>query len=217
MILFILFPFVGFYLGVKYQEAVNPNIDVSVLPDLNVHQVEGNLTLNTINLSAVSDSTPQSEYFRAQIQVPSDYYATDDQMLDAYDSQGGMAPPRIILMKGYQILPNENYYTKVTDNPTNECIAIWSTLGFGSIDDWNQSITQFAGKLTDQVAIQVGQRQADMFLMTKASGNVYIAYLPIKGPGGLSYYFNTCNTKNKTDFINVIKSIKFRGDLSLNQ
>lgn len=158
------------------------------------------INLNNFNL----------EYFVSQVTAPSSYYATDDNMLTAYDSQGGMAPPRLILSKGQQII--DNYYQKITEELKNDCIVIWSTRSFESVDDWNKSVTQFEGNLLNPEQISVGSRQASVYTLHMTSKDIYVGYLPIGNKENTSYYFHTCNTNNKSDFESVIKSIKFLSD-----
>lgn len=165
--------------------------------------------MNTISLS----SGPNN-YFRAQLIAPSDYFATDDSMIEDYSSQGGMAPPRLILMKNHQVFSN-SYYRNITTNASNECIIIFSTMSMGShaLDAWNTNITQFNGQLTDKEVLAIGGRNAQIYKMVRKEGNIYVGLLEIGDKNDTSYYFHTCNTNNKTDFINVIKSMKFRGDI----
>lgn len=162
---------------------------------------------------------PSLKYFISQITAPGDYFATDDNMLESYLSQGGMAPPRLILMKNYQVaagaMEDQSNYDAIFHQLKNDCIAIWSTNGFTSIDDWNSNITQFKGPLSENQNIAVGKRTAHMAMMSTSQGNIYVAFLSIGNKDNTSYYFNTCNTNNKSDFVQVIQSIKFRNDASL--
>jgi len=162
---------------------------------------------------------PSLKYFISQITAPGDYFATDDNMLESYLSQGGMAPPRLILMKNYQVsagaMEDQSNYDAIFHQLKNDCIAIWSTNGFTSIEDWNSNITQFKGPLSENQNIAVGKRTAHMAMMSTSQGNIYVAFLSIGNKDNTSYYFNTCNTDNKSDFVQVIQSIKFRDDVSL--
>ncbi|OGE14705.1 hypothetical protein A3F00_03505 [Candidatus Daviesbacteria bacterium RIFCSPHIGHO2_12_FULL_37_11] len=163
---------------------------------------------NIINFPG-HEKVAESDYFRGQITAPSSYYVTTDDMLTSYDSQGGMAPPRLILMKRFQVF--SKYYDSI-NNPSNECIAIWSTNGFRSADDWNNNLTQFEGKLNNKEEFTIGTRTAEVYEVVKKGGNLFIGFLPI-GNNHTTYYFNTCNPNNKSDLLSVMKSIKFRGDI----
>ena len=164
-----------------------------------------------VNMSAVPN-----EYFGAQVTSPGDYFVSTDSMLTAYNTQGGIAPPRIILMKGYQVTNSETYYKEVTDNPKHECIAVWATGGFSSIDDWSSSILQLPeGDVSENTTVKVGDREATVRKKTVDGKAIYEAYVQVStADGGVSYYLNTCNAENKEDFLNVLKSLKIRADLS---
>lgn len=171
-----------------------------------------------INLSSTGDEK-MDLYFRAQITAPSSYFVTDDQMLDSFDSQGGMAPPRLVLMKNYQLIPNdkhENYLKDIWDYNKNDCISIWSTGGFSSVDEWTQLSGQGNkyGKSDYYETIKVGNRSAQLYKLKLRDGSIYVAYMPVSTEnGGVSYFFMTCNENNKQDLASVIKSIKFRKDV----
>jgi hypothetical protein len=165
-------------------------------------------------MAAYDNNDPSLTFFRSQITIPDGYFVTDDNMLVSYASQGGMAPPRVILMKGYQLLDEEKYYDAITKNPGDECIAVWTTQGFSKIEDWNSSITQYNGKLTNKETITVGKRNAEMYTLQRKEGNVYVGFLQVGDKDDTTYYFNTCNDKNKQDYKSVIASLKLRGDVN---
>ncbi len=173
---------------------------------------------NVINLSSTGDEK-MDLYFKAQITAPSSYFVTDDQMLASYDSQGGMAPPRLILMKNYQYIPDakkENYLKEIWDYNKNDCISIWSTGGIGSVDEWTQTIGQGKyGKSETHDVIKVGERSAQLYKLKLNPGSIYVAWMPVSSlsEGGVSYFFITCNENNKEDLVSIIKSIKFLKDV----
>lgn len=154
-----------------------------------------------------------------QIKYPASYFVTSDDMLGSYASQGGMAPPKLILMKNYQISADKepNYFYEITKNHKNDCIVIWSASDSDSIDDWNWLASDFVGTIENKEIISVGSRSADLYLSSKDTGNIYVAYLQINATNNISYYFHTCNANNKNDLVEVIKSIKFRGDINFNE
>lgn len=178
------------------------------------------LTLKQINLSRENDTLA---YWGAQVMAPDNYFATDDIMLSNYDSQGGMAPPRVILMKNHQILNDKttNYYEQLAKSQKDDCISIWTTMSMGkdprnALDAWNADITQLKGQLVDKENIEIGNRTAQIYKMIRKEGDVYVGLLQIGDKGDTSYYFKTCNVNNKTDFVNVIKSLKLRADINFN-
>lgn len=235
MIVFITFPIIGFVLGMKCQSFVNlstqqfistnksPNIILSptsfiqTTPEIEKSKTIISPTINSNNSEIVrfnlNGGAPNLKYFISQIRAPSDYFATDDNMIDSYLSQGGMVPPRIILMKDHQVSGN-NYYSEIHQSK-NDCIVIWSTNGFNEIDDWNNNVTTFKGTLTENQTIKVGTRKAQIYKMVKNDGDIFVALLQIGNSDNTTYFFHTCNINNRSDFINVIQSIKFRDDAGL--
>ncbi len=208
VLLFILLPLLGFYLGSKMQK---PNNSPTVKSDY------------VTPASAIFNLTPATDtlsYFRAQVTAPGTYYATDDNMLVDYGSQGGGAPPRLILTKDHQVASNANKglpdYINLLEHSTSDCIIIWSTNGFSSLHDWNVNIMNLKEKLTDYEALQIGKRSAETYTTRSTKGDIYVAYLPIHNKDNTSYFFNTCNTNNKEDFLSVIESLKFREDINYN-
>jgi hypothetical protein len=166
----------------------------------------------------LNGGAPDLTFFRSQISTSSDYFATVDTMMDSYKTQGGMAPPRIILMKGYQVNESDqggniNYFSSIHQTQ-NDCIVIWSTDGFDSIEGWNNDVVDLKGILTDHQELSIGSRKVQLYKMTRKEGDIYVALLQIGNKRETSYYFHTCNTNNKSDFISVIQSIKFRDDVT---
>lgn len=147
------------------------------------------------------------------IEIPYSYYVTSDEMLVSYDSQGGMAPPRLILMKGYQVMGEDDYMDHILNNPSFPCVAIWSTRAFEDGNDWNNLITQSKSPLSEIETINVGSRSAQIFETSNEFGKLYSGFLPINDAEQTSYYLHTCNDTNKSDLIDIMKSFKFRGDV----
>ncbi len=210
LIIFIIFPIISFILGMKFQlwfNQYNYQIDkektffkILISPSINIRKKA------IFNLHG----NPESEYSTFQITSPIDYFATDDEMLTSYDTQGGRAPPRIILVKGYQV-SGRDYLSEIRQS-RNDCIVIWSTNGFDSVDDWNQNLG-FKGILNEIEQIAVGTRQVKLYKMKKNDGEIFEAFLSIGNEKKRTYFFHTCNKNNQLDFIEVIQSIKFRDDL----
>lgn len=154
-------------------------------------------------------------YFTSQIQAPRTYFATPDTMIESYLSQGGMAPPRLILMKGYQVSGKDTEYLSAIKNPTHDCIVIWSTNGLNTIADWNQIIPNTQGIVSQSQEIIIGNRKAQIHMIQKNEGNILVGLLNIGNSDKTSYFFHTCNVHNKQDFTDIIRSIKFRDDEQL--
>lgn len=206
-IIFILAALVlGYYLGfLKYNVQQSPANN----------QQTSKSSENKVNFSTDLENA-SLKYFTGQVTSPSSYFVTDDKMVVSYDTQGGMAPPMLVLMKSHQVLPsqNTNYYQDLMQNNKDECILVWGTNGETSIEDWQSGILQIKGALQNPEQITVGTRKAMLYLMKDNGGDKYVAFLPIGNSDETSYYFNTCNSSNKSDFVNVIKSLKLRGDIN---
>ena len=160
-------------------------------------------------------------YFSGKGEIPHDYLATSDTMLENYASQGGSAPPRLILMKNIQSLVSDksSYINDIT-NPSNTCIVIYSTNGFDSIESWVGS----GRKLSNEEKIVVGKRTASIYqhmpskedtgiYNSLSTGKSFVGFLAIGNNDSSSYYFQTCNFDYKDDFVHVIKSLQLRPDL----
>lgn len=170
-------------------------------------QNQTNALMKSITLFAGDNSSPSS-YDRSQVRFPSNYFATLETALEADNSTGGMAPPRLILLKNDQALGSKNYFDIITKQSQNDCIVIWSGNGITTIDQWSI----FSGSLVDKEDVVIGARKAIVYKMQRPQGNIYVGFLPIGNKDSTSYYFHTCNTNNHTDFINVLKSIQFTAD-----
>ena len=168
--------------------------------------------VKSINMSPISRD--QSDYFGFNITAPYSYFATSDEMLVSYDSQGGMAPPRLILMKGYQVMGEDNYFKQVTNNPSDVCIAIWTTMGYNKTEYWLSS-RGFSENISDKEEITIGDRTAGVYKTSNAATDIFVGFLPIDDERQTSYFFNTCNTSNKEDLISTMKSLKLRSDINL--
>src|SRR2546421_4032060 len=91
------------------------------------------IQLLTVNAGGGSSSLPPSWHF--QVQYPSKYFVTDDEMLVGFNSQGGIAPPRLAFTTGAQLMAlNPNIYEFLKAGG-HDCILDWSTLGFGLVSD----------------------------------------------------------------------------------
>ena len=86
---------------------------VSKSPNPNSYLTPKSAT-KSINMYPLGDNQP--DYFGFNITAPYSYFATSDEMLVSFDSQGGMAPPRLILMKGYQVMGEYDYQQQILQN-----------------------------------------------------------------------------------------------------
>ena len=197
----------GFLLGFLLYNIVFPN-------KASAPKSSGGGGKNEISVGFSSGDATTDRYFQFKIDAPKSYSASSDQLLTNYLSQGGMAPPRLILNKGDQYFWDQDnkYLDKILSFGQEECISIWTTGGFGSIKDWlflpyNQNV-----KLGQKEEVKIGKRTAELYKMSVVGGSVYAAYLPIDSANKYSYFFRTCNDKNKGDLEDIMKSLKLRVD-----
>ncbi len=169
---------------------------------------------NKINFFSPGDEK-RLAYFKGQITASSEYLVSSDDMVTYYGTQGGMAPPRLILTKSYQALPKKDYTDySYMDFGDNDCILVWSTNGFSTIEEWGETTESFDGGLENKEPVNINSRIADVYRTTNKGKGKYVAYLPIGNTDGTSYFFETCNLNNRNDLENIIKSIKFMPDLN---
>ncbi len=169
---------------------------------------------NEINNTFSSGDSRIDDYFAFKIIAPKEYLATTDQMLSSYLTQGGMAPPRLVLNKNHQIMGTDNgdFIGKVWSYNANDCISIWTTGGLSSIEQWLDLPSLEIGELSGKETIKSGTRNVDLYNLKLKNGNIFVAFMPIKNNFSTSYFFRTCNQNNKEDLVNVIKSLKLRID-----
>ncbi len=167
-------------------------------------------SLNTVNSKGYS-SDNLSKYLSFQIKYPSNYFVTSDDMVTSYKSQGGMAPPRLILAK--KQLLDVNYYEDLQKmNKANDnCILIESTIGFTSPEDWRHEVI-FNGKDVTILSEEKVEGRKGEIIYHKISVDGEDKFESfIKMPEDISYYFHTCGNKNKADFETVLKNFDIRG------
>ena len=169
---------------------------------------------NEINNTFSSGDARIDDYFAFKITAPKEYLATTDQMLSSYLTQGGMAPPRLVLNKNQQIAGTDNgdFINKVWNYNANDCVSIWTTGGLGSIQECLDLSSLEIGELSNKEITKAGKRDVDLYSLKLKNGNIYVAYMPIKNNFSTSYFFRTCNQNNKEDLVNIIKSLKIRID-----
>ena len=132
----------------------------SSVPTLTTGKNEELLTANAH--TGIDDE--RSPYFTFQLKYPSKYLVTSDDMVTDYKTQGGMAPPRLIFTLGNQPLGKLTYWD--LQKKEEDCILVWSTSGFRTIDDWHNLIYQKNPKVISQ----------DSFTRDKYTINKYMAY-----------------------------------------
>lgn len=170
--------------------------------------------LNEINNKYSTGDFRIDQYYAFKVMAPKNYIATTDQMLGSYLLVGGIAPPRLFLNKNRQLLVNdrENFLSKVWKHSKNDCISIWTGAGLTTIEQWLNFPSLEVGKLGNREEVFAGEKKAEVYKLSLSKGTIYVGFMPIESEYGISYFFRTCNENNKTDFINVIKSLKLRSE-----
>ncbi len=186
--------------------------------------------LNSDELFTVNAYSSVASAFQSfRIKFPSSYVVTSDDMIADYKSQGGMAPPRLILTKGAQPLkpsgPNGyDYASLFTDN--KDCIMIHSTQGFKNIDDWEYTVypeviplAQGGSRLErnkvnvhSNNTIKVGDFDG---IVREVSDEIYPRRIEIfvKMPdNSSSFFFHTCNMSTKEDLYKILEHFDIRGE-----
>lgn len=162
-----------------------------------------------MNAAGGSSSLPTSWHF--QVQYPSTYFVTDDDMLVGFNSQGGVAPPRLAFTKGAQLMAlntNAFQFLKAGDH---DCILVWSTLSFSSISDWERLVWQ--GNAITVVSERTQQVGSFTFVIREvapsgSSGHSFEAFVQL--PQSLSYFFNTCSANTQADMLAMLQTFRVR-------
>jgi len=165
--------------------------------------------LLTVNAGGGNSSLPLAWSF--QVQYPARYLVTDDWMLTGYNSQGGVAPPRLAFTVGSQFMSLNSSAFDLLKAGDRDCILIWSTLGFQSISDWER-LTRTAGP-----GPVVSERTQQFGSFTFVVREVVVAGTPsnaseafVQLPQNLSYFFTTCNANSKADLFTVLQTFRVR-------
>lgn len=198
-----------------------------------VLQKYNTMVKDTKKLNTVNAHTSDNPNLTFQIKYPSTYFATSDEMLMSYDSQGGLAPPRLLLTKGVQPLGTNTEgfidYRNVLKN--DSCIMVWSTEGYTTFDDWEYLVYPLEipldlggieSKRNDVNVISTLSKKIGKFevLIREVKDATYPQRMEalVKIPEDkkdTSYFFHTCNTSNKEDLNTVLQNFDVRGNLNL--
>lgn len=171
----------------------------------------GSPALLSVNSGGGASSLPPA--WRFGIQYPARYLVTSDDMLTSYGSQGGGAPPRLSLTVGIQPVEGNPSIFEVLRAGEQDCITIWSTLGFHSIADWETGSTLGLGSssVVSSASQQLGSFSflvRDVTFPGSASVHRFEAFVQL--PQNLSYFFLTCNAHSQTDLTTILASFRVR-------
>jgi len=157
-----------------------------------------------------------SYYLTFQLKYPSKYFVTSDDMVTFYGTQGGMAPPRLIFTRDTQPLGEKTYWD--VWNSGEDCIIVWSTTGFDSIEDFQNTKNPKNGsakppKIISKEEITIlGGYQADKRVVKyshKQSNNIDVF---VRFPEDVAYFFQTCNMNSEKDLEILLNNLKIRAD-----
>ncbi|NTU47013.1 hypothetical protein HGA88_05290 [Candidatus Roizmanbacteria bacterium] len=180
--------------------------------------------LNTVNMSMLTSDDPNSSAGKAaldfgfRVRFPARYYATTDEMMTSYLSQGGKAPPRILLTIEKQpldtMVSGTDYidYTKVIKSG-KECIAIWTTQGFSTFEAW-RSIN--ADEFQSPVIASTSEKKMGKYSykiedVRYSHENISRREALLVLPEGVDYYIHTCSMSNIDDLDIVLNNLDIRG------
>jgi len=195
MILFILFPFVGFYLGVQYEKIIVPKPSFPQNSWINIPLIAAPTSWKTYT----SNSAEQKIGFNFQISYPSTWFATDN---NPTHSSGA---PTVVL--------SEKPIATVSDSATS-CVeirtGIWPVLNT-AIEDYSQG-TKFSS-----VSFDLGNLQGikQIFLSQNFNKEGQPPYRIILD-GGINktygdevgiYEINPCKETNPKIFNQIISSL----------
>lgn len=171
-----------------------------------VERPEGLLVVNSH--SSIEDE--RGPYFTFQLKYPSKYFTTSDDMVSSYITQGGMAPPRLIFTKNIQPLGEDTYWD--IWNSSEDCLLVWSTSGFDSIEDFqnNRSTVGLPKTISQEQVTLLGSYQADKRVVKyseKESNNLEVF---VQLPETVAYFFQTCNMNSEEDLQVLLDNFKVR-------
>ena len=136
-------------------------------------------------------------------------------LLSIIHPQCGQAPPRLIFTVGKQpldsSLSDNGYvdYSKTLDGK-QDCIAIWTTLGFSSFEDWRNNALN--GKTVQVLNTREEKHGKYTFSVEDVmTGSIKRTEALLKLPQNVSYYIHTCNMNNKGDLQFILDSLAVKG------
>lgn len=170
--------------------------------------VEGGGLLTVNAYTSIDDK--RRPYFIFQVKYPSKYFVTSDDMVTSYETQGGMAPPRLIFTKRNQPLGEVSLQTLW--NKEEDCILIWSTSGWSTIEDFQ---TKGSARAKTPQTVTKEEVPKNNFRFDKRvvryegrSSNNIEAFVQL--PETVSYYFQTCNMNSEKDLDVILQNFKVR-------
>lgn len=176
--------------------------------------------LITINYSS-GMSQPEDDYLSYQIRFPSDYVAVSGDMMTYFRTQGGMAPPTLVLIKPteysnlYSTIASEGdlsesnlIYEQETDN---RCLKIWNTKGFISQDLWYDHVEIEDYTIDKEETKKLGRHTFEIRYITTEWSSPTVKKTAFLSLGeDVTYFFETCDEDKEDDFESVLENFTIR-------
>lgn len=204
----------GFYFANTRPLATNANPSPSV-PSA-VVSTPGKILIANHTSSVNPDA---DKYMSFKFNYPDKYVVTNDDLLSYFKSQGGSAPPVMMLTtNGQPLALDDEQNQRYLDTPGEvlksgkDCILIWQTMGFKSFQEWEE----FGGKsfeMETESSIHRGIYSVKKRLAKdKESGEKQVQAI-MNMPKDVGYFFQTCNTNSEKDLDLILRTFEIRGDL----
>jgi hypothetical protein len=174
-------------------------------------------------LSITSFSSPinygdAGSYLSFRIKFPSKYIATTDSMITYYKTQGGMAPPALMLTADYQPLAkseeeDQQYVLryKEIENSGHDCILVWNTVGFSSFEDWYNNIQNEQFDILSEEKQKINNFNVVKRAVMNKETHAKTFQALIQLPSEVTYYLYTCNETPQKDLQTVLENLEIRG------
>lgn len=169
---------------------------------------EGLLTVSRLYPLVADVKAP---YFTFLVRYPAEYFVTPGNItmsfLPPLSGWGGLAPPVFIFTKGAQPLGNVTW-RDVWSNE-DDCLLIWSTSGFSSMEQWHSGGRGVPTQIVSQDSLMLANFSIDkrtVHYEGRTSSNVE-AYVELPGTA-VSYFFQTCNMNSAKDLDTMLRSFE---------
>lgn len=157
----------------------------------------------TVNASGVSTEDYASKYLAFQVKYSSKYFVTSDDMLTAYDSQGGSAMPRLVFTTGEQ-------YLDINSDLGNHYIEIWSTIGYSTLDDWIINSNRSSYDIVSEDEMDRGDFVIEKYVVkyVDSNSNNMVAFISL--PEDVTYFFECGSGVSEENFDEILNSFELR-------
>lgn len=190
-------------------------------------QISHSSSLSVANVHGPTNGDSDARFQTFQIRFPSRYVVTPGQLWVWYQSQGGMAPPALVLVAGSQPLAYDSRNRADEDAGANgdwwpryqrilasgeDCILIWRTDQL-SIADARTLVRDdpytIANIETEQIGVYRIMRRSILDAGSHQEREDALLSLP---DSTTSYYLETCNMHSRRDLQEVLRSFAIRDE-----